>query len=218
MLDVGVGAGRTAYFFANLTKEYVGIDYSEKMIKTCQQKFRNYSTKVLFKVCDARSLEFFDDHYFDFVLFSYNGIDYMNHEDRLRTLREIQRITASCGYFCFSTHNLNYAWKLFNFNQSRNPLGFLSEARRFILLRLRNKDVLKKLRNRRYAILNDGAHNFRLRTYYIKPKEQIEQLADLGFTNIRLYGLFDGKEIKPPFMFDCIMDPWVYYLCTARKK
>lgn len=215
MLDIGVGAGRTAHYFAHLTKEYVGIDYSQNMIKMCQQKFRNYSKKISFEVCDATSLcRIFGDSYFDFVLFSFNGLDYMNHEDRLIALREIRRVTKKGGYFCLSTHNLNSAWKVFLFRPSRNPFKLLPEIRRLFLLRLLNKNALKELRNKQYTILNDGAHNFRLRTYYIRPREQIKQLTDLGFTNIKIYGLLDGKEIRDPFKLKNATDAWLYYLCN----
>lgn len=74
--------------------------------------------------------------------------------------------------------------------------------------------MLKELRDKQYAILNDGAHDFRLRTYYIKPREQIKQLTDLEFTNIKIYGLFDGREIKDSFKLESAMDAWLYYLCN----
>ena len=35
MLDIGVGAGRTSVHFAFLAKEYLGIDYSNRMITAC---------------------------------------------------------------------------------------------------------------------------------------------------------------------------------------
>ena len=101
MLDIGIGAGRTTHYFAHLTKEYVGIDYSENMIKMCRGKFPNHPKKISFEVCDARSLKFFEDRYFDFVLFSLNGLDYSNHEDRLRALREIRRSTKKGGVLLF---------------------------------------------------------------------------------------------------------------------
>jgi ubiquinone/menaquinone biosynthesis C-methylase UbiE len=215
MLDIGVGAGRTTHFFAHLTKEYVGIDYSENMIKACRKRFRNNPKKASFQVGDARALRSFEKGYFDFVLFSYNGLDCMNHEDRLRALCEMRRVTRKGGHFCFSTHNLNFAWELFLFRPSRNPVKLLYETRRFFLLRLLNNNVLKEMRNKRYAILNDGEHSFRLRLYYIKPKEQIRQLTDLGFTNIKTYGSLDGGEIKDPYESESAMDPWLYYLCDV---
>ena len=68
MLDIGVGSGRTTHHFANLTKEYIGIDYSENMIKACQKIFKNSSKTISFKICDARSMKNFDNNCFDFIL------------------------------------------------------------------------------------------------------------------------------------------------------
>ena len=97
MLDIGVGAGRTTKHFAGLVKEYVGVDYSITMIKACREKFPQYRLEV----ADARNLSLFDDAYFDFVLFSFNGIDAVEHQDRLAILREIRRVLRKGGYFCF---------------------------------------------------------------------------------------------------------------------
>ena len=222
MLDIGVGAGRTTHYFAHLTKEYVGIDYSEAMIKSCRERFQKYPKRIRFEVAYAKALKSFEDSYFDFVLFSFNGIDYMNHEDRLRALREIRRVTKNGGYFCFSTHNLNSAWKLCTFQSSINPRQLLKESRRLFLMRLFNKNAWKILRKRaekqQYMTLNNGVHGFRLRTYYITPSEQIKQLTDSEFTGIKIYGLLDGREIKNPSVLQNTMEAWLYYLCNARKQ
>ena len=135
MLDIGVGAGRTAQFFAPLTKEYFGVDYSSSMIKRCQQRFTEKSGKIMFEVADARSLSSFRDSYFDFVFFSFNGIDSVNHEDRLAIFREIRRVTKDGGIFCFSTHNLNFALLLCSFKLSKHFASLLKEIRRLLLMR-----------------------------------------------------------------------------------
>ncbi|ELP52058.1 methyltransferase type 11 domain protein [Microcystis aeruginosa TAIHU98] len=57
-------------------------------------------------MADARNLEQFADNYFDFILFSFNDIDYISHADRFLVLEEISRIGKAGGYFCFSSHNL----------------------------------------------------------------------------------------------------------------
>ena len=101
MLDIGVGAGRTTHYFAHLTKEYVGIDYSKTMIKVCRERFQKYPIRISFEVADAKSLKSYQDSHFDFVLFSFNGIDYMSHEDRLIALQEIRRVTKKSGSFAF---------------------------------------------------------------------------------------------------------------------
>ena len=40
-----------------------------------------------------RNLSIFDDAYFDFVMFSFNGIDSVEHQDRLAILGENQKGT-----------------------------------------------------------------------------------------------------------------------------
>lgn len=108
MLDIGMGGGRTTAFFAPLVKAYVGIDYSQKMIWLCQKKFTENSQKLLFKRADARKLVLFRDDEFDFVLFSFNGMDVVDYEDRAKILKEIHRICKNNAYFLFSAHNINF--------------------------------------------------------------------------------------------------------------
>jgi ubiquinone/menaquinone biosynthesis C-methylase UbiE len=180
MLDIGVGVGRTTHHFASLAKEYIGVDYSKNMIRACRRKFRNYPKKISFEVADARDLNLFGDNYFDFVLFSFNGIDCMNHDDRLKTLREIRRVTKNGGYFCFSAHNLNYAWKLGTFKLSRKPVELLRESRRLFLKRLFNRKIWKILRRKnqrkqQHMIITEvGTAIPKIKMYYIAPKEQID--------------------------------------------
>lgn len=102
MLDLGVGTGRTTKFFADLVKEYVGVDYSAKMIDICKDKFK----LKCFINSDIKQMDFFEDNYFDFILGSFNVIDYLSYEDRLTALFEIKRICKNNGFFCFSSHNI----------------------------------------------------------------------------------------------------------------
>ena len=217
MLDIGVGAGRTSYFFANLTKEYIGVDYSEKMINACKERFGDKPGRLVFKVCDARNLEEFQDEFFDFVLFSYNGLDCMNHFDRLKTLKEISSKISNGGTFCFSSHNLNSCRTLFSARKPTNPHQFFNEVRRFTLLRLLNKTLSSKFENKQHAMINDGAHNFKLTHYYIRPEAQIDQLINLGFTNIKVYRQIDGGELKDQIELGQNIDPWLYYSCNLIK-
>ncbi len=101
MLDIGVGGGRTTVHFAQAAEEYWGIDYSEEMIRACRKRFRDASSKVKFAVCDARAMNICPDSFFSLILFSYNGIDYISHEDRFRVFKEVQRVGSAGGLFCF---------------------------------------------------------------------------------------------------------------------
>lgn len=101
MLDIGVGGGRTTQHFSKLAMEYVGIDYSTNMIAACQKRFSASSQVVMFEVCDARDMSRFRDNSFDFILFSFNGIDYVSHTDRLKVFQEVSRVAKPGAYFSF---------------------------------------------------------------------------------------------------------------------
>lgn len=217
MLDIGVGAGRTTAHFAVLTKEYLGIDYSNKMINACLEKFQDSPKNFSFQTSDARTMKNFRNKSFDFVLFSFNGIDYMDHEERIRTLRDIKRLIKTGGFFCFSTHNLNFLLNTCSIHLSKHPSVLAKRTYKLLQMRLLNKkEAWRTIRNSsskpRHTMVNDGAHNFQLKTYYITPIEQLNQLRELGFSGTKIYGLTDGREIKNPV---ATMDHWVYYLTIA---
>ena len=219
MLDIGVGGGRTTVHFAGLVKEYVGIDYSQNMIDSCKKRFPDVPISVSFKTCDVRCMKMFDNDYFGFVLFSFCGLDYIPHEDRLKALREIRRVTRDEGLLCFSTHNLQGVDKLFPPEWSLNPKKMLKEIVKYVLfffLLARRRQKFKKLKKEPYAIVNDGAHWSRLTTYYIKPKDQIRQLQDLGFGNIRVFSYQHGKQIADGSELDAARDCQLYYLCDVQ--
>ena len=129
MLDIGVGGGRTTNFFAKYAKEYTGIDCSKAMIDICKKRFPELEEN--FFVCDVRDLERFKSNHFDFVLFSFNGIDHLiKHEERMQALHEIKRVCREGGVFCFSSHNLMGVDKLFELKPSNNPVSDIKLYRR----------------------------------------------------------------------------------------
>lgn len=205
MLDIGVGGGRTTKYFAPLTREYIGVDYAHRMIRVCRRKFPEFK----FEVADVRNLSMFEDNYFDFTLFSNNGLDYISHEDRIQALKEMRRVTKIGGYVCMSTHNLNYFLKLFKFNFpnmcygnlrlrwfSRKPRELFSEVLRTRRFRCKNSNLAKNAANEAYLFFNDGAHKSGLITYYVKPGVQVQQLEKTGFRSFRIFGT-DGEEVIP---------------------
>ncbi len=208
MLDIGVGGGRTTQHFAPFTKEYVGVDYASNMIQICRKKFPH----LYFDVADARNLSAFKNGRFDFTLFSFNGLDYVNHEDRGRALSEMHRVTKECGYVCMSTHNLNYVPELLKLRFKKNPIGLARELRRIYRIYSVNKHLKENAKREAYLLLNDGALGFRLITHYIKPEEHVKHLTNLGFGNIRTFSL-EGKEIIPANLTGA-KDPYLYFLCT----
>jgi ubiquinone/menaquinone biosynthesis C-methylase UbiE len=215
MLDLGVGGGRTTLHFARCVRQYVGADYSESMIRECQRRFATYPDPLSFVICDARSLQMFASGSFDFILFSFNGIDYVNHSDRLTILKEIRRVGKPGGRFCFSSHNLNYGAQRFELRHmiSLNPRFAKRTARRLVLRYVYNWRVRAgTLRRSQYMMINDGAHSRQLLTYYIRPEEQLRQLSE-HFSDVQVFSLVSGSEIVEQNELRNVQDTWLYYLC-----
>jgi len=202
MLDIGVGAGRTTKYFAPLVRQYTGIDYSAELIEHCRDRFGD-STDLRFQVVDARHLDDTNLGEFDFVFFSYNGIDYVSHEERQEILRSIHSSVAPDGWFLFSSHSLHGAskWWPSPSISLRRPLGSLVKTLKALLkmplLVFRNRRIdLNSAREKGYATIEDGAYRFGLETYYVDPVEQVRQLEKARFDLVAAYSN-DGVEIDP---------------------
>jgi ubiquinone/menaquinone biosynthesis C-methylase UbiE len=202
MVDLGIGGGRTTRHLAQRCKSYIGFDYSAAMVEEARRATGESHT--LFQA-DARDLRFVPDNSADLVLFSFNGIDYVAHEDRLKILREIHRICRPGAFFAFSAHNLGAIKQEFGLKGGR-----IKGLPRFVMTRIFNFPLSIRAKGD-YALLNDGAHRFKLRTYYVRVKEQIRQLADANFHSIRLFGFYSGQEMDG----EAIQEVFPYYLAIA---
>ena len=184
VLDLGVGGGRMTHRLALSSAFYVGIDYSLAMITRCRQRFPYYH----FEHGDARDLSRFEDNTFDFVLFSFNGIDFVDHVDRIRVLREVARVLAPGGLYAFSTHSLENAtthmiWREMRKVPASRGLLRLTKGVARVGLRLVNyaRRHHMQVRGDGYAILLDPGHDFTLPIYYVSAQEQQRQLEVAGF-------------------------------------
>ena len=210
MLDLGVGGGRTTAHFAPLVSRYVGVDFAADMIEACKKRFAGEPWE--FVVGDARALDGVAASSFDFVLFSHSGIDYVGtHDDRLRVLAEVKRVSKPGAAFCFSTHNLQRVPDLFG-----APPGVL--RRLFTLprrarLRAHNPEW-RSYGSLEHTILNDGAMRFRVVTYHITPGAQVRQLGEAGFGEVRVFSVATGRELSTAEA-ETNTEPWLYYLATA---
>jgi SAM-dependent methyltransferase len=99
ILDLGVGAGRTTAFMRLLTDAYVAVDSSPEMVAAARAVFPGLDVRH----GDARDLSEFPSATYSLVLFSYNGIDYLDHDGRLRVYDEVRRVLRPGGIFAYST-------------------------------------------------------------------------------------------------------------------
>lgn len=217
MLDLGVGSGRTGWTFAPLVRRYVGIDYAPAMIERAR-RLLGADPNVTIAVGDARDLSAVEGT-FDFILFSFNGIDAVGHEDRPAVLRSVRDKLKPTGHFLFSTHQLG-ALPL-DRKKERDPARLASPAyRAYAALddfrhrrqadRVNAKLDLVAARERGWTTVPRG-HNFTVEDHYIDPELQLAQLRECGLEPVAVLDTA-GREVGLPFAG---RDPWLDYLCRA---
>ncbi|MBF0446773.1 MAG: class I SAM-dependent methyltransferase [Magnetococcales bacterium] len=214
VLDAGCGTGRTSHFLKYLTTSYLGFDYSAKMVETAKARYPNLDLRVL----NAKNLDSLDDQSFDFILFSYNGIDYVNQEDRLTILSELHKKLSPNGLLAFSSHNLSHlkSKKIRppRFGLSLNPCRAINKIKNWwIKSRNYRRIVNQQVWADEYAIVVDGGIDFSLLTYYSSAETQIRQLQNAGFEVLRLYDT-NGHVLEGTL--ENSHSPWIHYV--ARKR
>lgn len=207
-LDMGVGGGRTTAYLRQLTNHYIGIDYSPAMVQAARQKTGVSSIYC----CDAQDMRRFEDQAFDFIFFSFNGLDYMTHPGRLQALREIYRVLATGGSFLFSSHNRSGDAARPPWNQRNRELSLHFAKTCLSTLaalprhwRMRRQEIHED----EYTILNDPALGYSLMTYYIELPAQLAQLSRIGFAEAEAFDTHGRPTVEDH------ESPWIHYL--ARK-
>lgn len=210
LLDIGVGGGRTTSALEPVVASYVGLDYVPELVREAQQRF----PEVRIEQGDARALDFADGT-FDVVLFSFNGMDGVSHDDRLRILAEVRRVLRPGGVFWFSAHNRG--WSRFHRLpwQGRPRLGRVTAKKSLEAWRARgNRRRLRPLEEVTddYAIVNDEAHGYGLLLYYVHPEAQVAQLRSAGFTDVRVFDQLGEALTLPASVPDSI---WLHYVARS---
>jgi ubiquinone/menaquinone biosynthesis C-methylase UbiE len=235
MLDMGVGAGRTTKYFMPLVNSYIGADYAPNMIEECRKKYRN---KKIFEVIDVRDMRKFADDMFDFVLFSYNGIDSFDEKGRKTALKEIKRVLKSNGFFAFSSHNIDWSgiYDIFRLKgifvrlnkKIQNQSGFLfikkiqlifKAVYYFVRLNILNKRIymtshINHLRKEGCGILADNSLDGKVKIFYSSYDYQVNQLKEYGFKDIKAFSI-NGMVASEKGELD--NSAWIYYLCRIKK-
>lgn len=212
LLDIGMGGGRTTAHLAPLVREYVGIDYAEQMVRACREQFAASMPNARFEWGDARDLKRHQDGSYDVILFSYNGVDSVNHEERARVFAEMRRVLKPSGWLWFSSHNKFSLRQLFSLTWPDSPRRLPGQIWRFFNIQRKNFPSFRHFEGT-HTIVYDGVHKFQLPIYYIDPREQVRVLGRMGFAEIRAFALADGREL---LLDDDVLavqaDPWIYYL------
>lgn len=182
ILDIGVGAGRTAAILAPRSRSYIGVDYTPKMVDLSRKRCPN----LRFEVMDARDLTAFADASFDLVVFSYNGIDSVEGEGRLKVFNEVARVLRPGGSFVFST--FNRAWNGFGAKRVRPSVEWTTDPLRlgyrlamFAIASVRRYWYLRYEMQGEHPAFLHHAHNFGIMVYATTPQQLRTQLKISGF-------------------------------------
>ena len=199
MLDIGVGAGRTAPFGQLMTDDYVAVDFSPDMVRACAAAHPDVDVRV----GDARDLSDFADASFGFVMFSFNGLDAVGHDDRAKALRAMIRVLRPGGILLYSTLNKDgrsygeVPWQLHRRDESlrlsaRRAASFALHAPEKAV---RTKRALRNYREHRtqiethddWAIGPLAAHEFRLAVHFITLGGLRRELSGLDVDLVRIF-------------------------------
>ncbi len=214
VLDIGVGAGRTTRFLLPRAGRYVGGDYSAEMIEAARKRLPEADLSVF----DASDLSAYADGEFDTVIFSFNGLDSLSNESRLKALAEMHRVLRPGGWLAFSSHNRSRApvsvFSLRNLDVSMNPKRMLSNAAVYV------RGIVNWLRFKHFAVKSaeydmrvESGSGYKACIYYIDKKRQAAQLTRLGF---KLVTMWDAKGKKTALDEPDSDSSWIFFV--ARKE
>ena len=212
VLDVGVGAGRTTQVFGQLAQRYLGVDYSDRMISACEERFAGMGDPFEFRVVDAQEIRLVGDPW-DLILFSFNGIDHLDLTDRIRFFGDVRSMLSPSGWFWFSSHNIRslpaiYAVRIED-GAPRNERVYALFS--WLMVRLTNQSR-RTVAVQRHAMINDGSLRFGTRLYYGSVEETVEQLRQAGFDSITVLAM-DGRELQE-MEYGSVDDISLTYLCA----
>lgn len=105
LLDVSIGSGGMTLPLHELGIEICGSDLSEAMLGRCQSKAAAKGKPIELKQCDFRDLSAWDDRLFDCVASTGNSLAYVNNDDVLKALGEMDSHVKPGGYICFDSRN-----------------------------------------------------------------------------------------------------------------
>ena len=203
VLDIGVGGGRTTDLLADDARSYVGIDISPEMLDMARSRFPDRDLREGNAV-DLRGLP---DASYDLVMFSFNGLDALDHGDRGAALAAMARVTRPEGRVLFSSLNLDGV--SFDERPWRVAGGLLSRRVRYhVAYAARHPgSMVRSMRNYRRTRqgVEDGhgwarrplrAHEFRFVVHFATMEEAVAEADAAGLEVVAAYA-DDGSELAP---------------------
>jgi SAM-dependent methyltransferase len=221
VLDIGVGGGRTTGLLAPSARSYVGVDLSGEMLDLARRRYPDADLRP----GDAADLAGLPDTAYDLVVFSFNGLDALDHEGRGAALRAMARVTRPGGRVLFSSLNLDGV--SFGERPWRVAGGVLSPRFRYHLRHAARhpSSVLRSLRNYRRTRQEseDGEgwgrrplreHEFRFVVHFATMEETVAEARTAGLEVVAAYA-DDGRVLAPSTAHTDA--DYVHFLCRKSQ-
>lgn len=214
LLDIGVGGGRTLPLLRELSEDYVGIDYSDKLVEAARRRF----PQARIEIGDARDLSRFAERHFALVFFSFNGIDGITHDERAQVFREVLRVLRPGGLFAYSTNNLDTTdtdiWRHGASLLLRNPQRALHYAQglpRALTIRRRLRKAQASGEGWTQLVLPN--YGLSLVLHHISLANALREATLTGFETVEAFDI-DGKALAAT---DTSQSPWFHMLARAPQ-
>jgi SAM-dependent methyltransferase len=212
ILDIGIGAGRTTGPLSVMFDKYVGVDKSENMITAAKSLYPMADLRTM----DARKLDLGEK--FDCVMFSFNGIDYVDYPTRQSILLQIANVIRPNGYLIYSTHNLHNkqvaSWlKFLIVTDLVRPLRGLLRPGRLCAIAYRLVNFWRQSGDQSgsFAYVNDNGEGYTLLTTYVDVAGEITTIERHGFKVLATIG-----NTKQTSGYD-EDDSWVYVVAKGNE-
>jgi SAM-dependent methyltransferase len=220
VLDIGVGPGRTTSLLRLATTDYHAVDFVPEMVDLARRRFPG----VDIDVDDARTLSSVADASYDGAMFSFNGIDAVDHDGRAQVLASVHRVLRPGGHLLYSVlHKDGPAYRARPWRRPPLPwvVGSLTPSRGPGPLRLavtivrairspgrwpRSVGNYRRMRRSSvdhgdWALAPNEAHDFGLLTHFTTVAGELLRLQAAGFELVTTFAAEDGRPVhdgEPP--------------------
>lgn len=213
MLDVSIGSGSVTLPVVDLNVELCGSDLSEAMLKNCQKKADSKHQKIELQCSDYRDLSCWGERKFDCVASTGNSLGYVDNEDVLKTLEQMDSLVKEGGYLYFDTRNWDKILKERNRFYLYNPM-YRGEHRVNVVQVWDYNDDGSVTFNILYTFEKDNQifqkEKFEEHYYPIGKALLLNKLEEMGYTDI---------EVKCfPAYFEMVEFERIDWYCVIARK
>jgi 2-polyprenyl-3-methyl-5-hydroxy-6-metoxy-1,4-benzoquinol methylase len=201
LLDLGAATGSYALGMAEIGLAVEGVDLDPKMIELAKEKASSTSNNPQFKVMDIAMLD--EDSFYQGIYSIGNTIVHLKDKAAIKDLLErIYRALAKGGVMVLQIINYD---RILRQRVTRLP-DITNEGRRFIREYELYPEYVMFKTTLLYQHLRIEANT---KLIALCRQELVENIKDVGFTDIELYGGYDKQDYK---------DNESYHLVVRAKK